>query len=427
LSLFDLLYSVLLFILSPFLAVKLLLDPRFRSDFAARFYLETSLPLDVPNHTEPIWVHAASIGEIRLAIKLIHGWKAVDQDISFLITTNTLQSRDLGRQETSVPVLVAPFDLSPVVSHFIRHTQPAHLILIETEIWPNMIRLMSRRGNVTIVNGRLSDRYIKRYMLAKYLFFRTFSRVDKVLARDQISQERFQNLGMPTEKVICQGNLKFELPPIPEEPSILAAKSDIPPGKKPFLFVAGSIQPEELHDLLPAWRSICSELPEFLMIIIPRHLNKKEEIADILSQYNAGFSFASDGGTVSEQQDGHHIYVIDRMGVLKIWYYLADVIFVGGSLCDRGGQNMVEAVGYQKPVCIGPHATNFKDEVELLSRANGLKIVHNSNELAEFIYLCHNRPEAALEMGKNGFSAIEKQAHALEDNIRLLTEIFSKQ
>lgn len=160
------------------------------------------------------------------------------------------------------------------------------------------------------------------------------------------------------------------------------------------------------------------------MVLIPRHPEKKTEFAELLTENGINFSFASDAQTIEPAEKKDHIHVIDQMGVLRTWYYLADIIFVGGSLCDRGGQNMVEAVGYQKPVCIGPFATNFKDEVDLLTRVDGLRIIDDAKELADFILEAHENPDQAADMGIRGYDAIVEQSHALDSNVNKLSEIY---
>lgn len=430
LSFFDLLYVIVLILLSPLLALKLIFNARFRSDLVARMKAGENdgrlSDIDALPTDSRIWFHAASIGEIRLAIKLIHAWKPLDVSRSFFITTNTLQSRDLGQTETTVPVLIAPLDFSPVVRRFIQRVNPAHLVLVETEIWPNMIRIMADHGRIAIVNGRLSDRYFRRYLLGRRVLKTTISRFDRVLARDHTSAERFQKMGVPAERVILQGNLKFEIP-LPPEPAFLETiRNTFIHKNKRFLFVAGSVQPEELTDILPAWRRLINHIPGFQMLLIPRHTDKKDEFASLLSQQGISFSFASAPTQGGADRDEKHIYIIDIMGVLKACYVLADVIFVGGSLCNRGGQNMIEAVGYQKPVCIGPYATNFKEEVELLSDVSGIHIVTSAADIVAFVRQCHDHPEVAAKMSKAGYEAIAAQADALSANVRKLTEIIGE-
>jgi len=426
LSVFDLFYAIAILFFSPILSFKILFDRDFRKNFTIRLFPDVSNYKDataLPANT--IWVHAASIGEIRLAIKLIHAWLQTDENRQFFITTNTIQSKTLGEKETTVPVLVAPLDLSFIVKKFIRLTNPQHLVLIETEIWPNMVRLMAKTGQITIVNARLSDRYYNRYLIGKQLFARTISHLDWILARDQVSAQRFKKLGVPENRILSQGNLKYEIPHPPDKNSLISLRTDFLSLKTSFLFVAGSLQADELEYILPAWKKLQKEVSGFQMVLIPRHPGKKDDFARVLVQSGINFSFSSELDSAHTTEQKNHILLIDQMGVLKSWYFLADAVFVGGSLCNRGGQNMVEAVGYHKPVCIGPYAINFKDEVDLLLGVGGLEIVHDSEELYAFIQMCHNSPEAAAQMGDSGYQAIAEQAHALDANISKLSEIYT--
>jgi len=425
LSVFDLFYGMALVLFSPLLAFKFLSDRQFRKNFSGRLGPFVPAPVTTSDPQSPtIWVHAASIGEIRLAIKLIHTWLQTDKEKRFFITTNTIQSKILGERETGIPVLLAPFDFSFILKKFIRLAKPRHLILIETEIWPNMVRLMAETGQVTIVNARLSDRYFKRYLRGKFLFKKTIAHFDWILARDKISTERFLSLGVPSHHVFNVGNLKYEVPQPPAESALASIRAACRSSRTRFLFVAGSLQPEELSIILPAWKILQQEVSGFQMVLIPRHPDKRDEFARTLAQKRVPHSFSSTR-TEPENGDEPHVCVIDQMGILKSWYFLADVVFVGGSLCDRGGQNMVEAVGFKKPVCIGPYATNFKDEVDLLLSVHGLQIVHNIEELVTFIRSCHQDQAAAAAMGERGYQKIAEQAHALDANVRKLSEIYS--
>ena len=425
-SIFDLIYATAIFLLSPFLLLKLLVNREFRHNFSARLFPSVTDCQKVSTaQPNAIWVHAASIGEIRLAIKLIRAWQQTDDKKTFFITTNTIQSKILGEKETNIPVLIAPLDFSYLVRKFKQLSKPQHLILIETEIWPNMIRLMAETGQITVVNGRLSDRYFKGYLKRKFLFAKTFGQLDWILARDQISAERFQLMGGSKNHILETGSLKYEVPEPPEKSSLVSIRSAFLSQNSSFLFVAGSLQPEEMEHILPAFQTLQVEFPGIQLVLIPRHPNKKDEFAKILSHNNISCSFSSDLNASQENTGRPHIFLIDQMGILKSWYYLADAIFVGGSLCNKGGQNMVEAVGYKKPVCIGPHAVNFKDEVDLLLGVGGLRIVHNADDLCTFLRICHSSPAEAAKMGENGYSAIAEQAHSLDVNISKLSEIYS--
>ncbi len=425
-SIFDLIYATAIFLLSPFLLLKLFFNRDFRHNFSARLFPNVS-DCQKASAAQPnaIWVHAASIGEIRLAIKLIHAWQQTDDKKTFFITTNTIQSKTLGEKETNIPVLIAPLDFSYLVRKFKQLTSPQHLILIETEIWPNMIRLMAETGQITVVNGRLSDRYFNGYLKRKFLLARTFGQLDWILARDQISAERFQLMGASKNQILETGSLKYEVPESPETSSLASIKSTFLSQNSSFLFVAGSLQPDELEHILPAWHTLQTDSPGFQLVLIPRHPNKRDEFAKILSHNNISYTFSSDLNASHKNMSSPHVYIIDQMGILKSWYFLADAIFVGGSLCNKGGQNMVEAVGYKKPVCIGPYAVNFKDEVDLLLGVDGLRIVHNADDLCTFLRMCQTSPAEAAKMGENGYEAIAEQAHSLDVNIRHLTKIYS--
>ena len=426
LSLFDLVYSVLLLILSPAILLRFFTQSQFRLNFLKRL-----IPVfrDTPAIESPegkrIWIHAASVGEVKIAQKLIQLWKTQDPLLEFVVTVNTLSAFDITFEENGPSTYVAPLDFTILVKRFIKHTAVNHLLLIETEIWPNMIRLMSQRGKVVIVNGRLSDRFFSRYLKSRFLLKRTLSKISFVLTRDDIASSRFKQLGVEDHKISCAGNLKYELPDEPSLEQQGALKKSYLINQAHFLFIAGSVQPEEVSSLIEVWRQLKDDIPQFRMIVVPRHPDKRQKFERELNSHEVPYLLATRDQLRIEDLKKNPINVIDEIGILRAWYELSNVVFVGGSLCKRtGGQNMVEAVGLKKPVCIGPHTPNFKEEVCLLQRVDGIRLVKDSVELVNFIKWCYSNPDKAMEYGERGYQAIRNQTNALPKIVAKLTELF---
>jgi 3-deoxy-D-manno-octulosonic-acid transferase len=420
LSVFDLVYLLL----SPLVLIVTIFNPKKWNLLYKKFsrdYLKTQFEQNGDNRC--FWVHAASVGEIKLALRLIKEWSKNQAELRFILTTNTATGLETARKTAIVPSYIAPFDFSWSIKAFLKHTGITDLILIETEIWPNLISVLSERGEVIIVNGRLSDRRMWLYRVFKKPLRSALSKVGLVLAGDQKSAERFRSFGVEAGKIKFYGNSKFELPAkiVSEKQKGLQKEYNL--SDKQFIVVAGSIQPEELTEILKGWETVTQKTPQARLILIPRHPEKEGEFQRILNANNfPDYYTASPDNTPSKEQT--KIYLIAQMGVLKSWYSLADVIFVGGSLCDRGGQNMLEAVALNKPVCIGPETPNFQQEVDILLKAKGLKIIKNGDELSSFVeWVITDSPEVR-KMAENGFLTIKKHSGALAKNIEHLNRFY---
>ena len=427
-TVFDLIYTILSIIISPFILLRILINPTFRRDLKVRLFGDYSQAgFSKTQSGKKIWVHAASSGEVSLALKLITELNNGTTGYEFFLTTNRLPGLEVAQKADGIAAFMAPLDFSFLVNKFIRATGVEDLIVIETEIWPNMIRLMSRRGKVVIANGRISDHTIKRYKLGSLLLENVFRRVSWVLAKEPESASRFVQLGVPPQKVVYLGNLKFELPVSPSQNELDRLATRFKLDGSQFLFIAGSIQPEETKILVMAWQSLKAEIPGIKLFLVPRHPDKREEFENILNQLSVPYLLSSKDLTDSKRTRENQVFIVDEFGALLCLYALGNSIFVGGSLCDfgmRGGQNMLEPVGLKKPVCVGPYTANFKQEVDILLQVESIRIVKNEAELSDFILECYQKPERISLMGERGHREIIEQAGGLEKNVQKLREIF---
>jgi len=424
---FDLIYILILACLSPIILIKILLDSRFRKTFLARLKPAIDTPLKIVSHDssqKSIWVHAASIGEAGLAVKLIQTWRLKQPHLSFLLTVGTISGLKSVSQKLDIPVILAPLDFSFMVKRIRKRFNAEHLVLIETEIWPNMIHTMSKAGTVTIINGRLSNKHYHRYFRFKGLLKQTMTSIRYVLAGDDTSEQRFVNLGVPQNRVHKFGNMKFELPTIAPKTELEKLHVKYQLNKHQPIFVAGSIQPEEIETIISAVQRI--ENFDLKLVIVPRHPEKRDEFRRILEGLSVDAVFTSENKPKNIKDSNSQILIVDEIGILRQFYQIASVIFVGGSLCNRGGQNMMEAIAYQKPVCVGPYATNFKQEMNLLLQAEGVKIIENSDMLVQFITFSLTEKTAAGEMAKKGYHLIKENSGALNKSIEFMDSVILK-
>lgn len=419
---FNLIYSVVLTLLSPVLLTRSLLDPNFWFYLKSRFLIDFNF--NIPKSSKRrIWLHAASVGEVSLAIKIAQHFEEARSDIDFFITTNTISALDMARNRGRKNVWLAPLDFSWLVKRFIETFRPEHLILIETELWPNMVTQMSQQGTVSVINGRLSDKHFKTYKRLKFLFRSTVQRISLILAGDSISEERFKLLGAAPENVRFVGNLKFELPASPSEDVIERIVADYFLQPKDWVFVMGSIQPSEVEPLMKGVLKAQKKIGKLRLFMVPRHADKKDEFKAELKKMGVSYHFSSDGPYKESYKEEGRVIVIDEVGVLLAFYKVADLIFVGGSLCNRGGQNMLEAVALKKPVFIGPFATNFQQEVNILNQGKGIRIIKSPGEIYEFLVKCLSNRRLSESYAVNGYNTLIENSGGFDKTIQGLENL----
>jgi 3-deoxy-D-manno-octulosonic-acid transferase len=333
-----------------------------------------------------LWLHAVSVGEVRLALSLIHRLRERAPGRAHHLTTVTATGRAMaGRASegsgTGRPhsLSTLPFDLPGPMGRLLDRLRPRGVILLETEIWPNLLRLCGRRGvPVLLVNGRISPRAYPRYRRVRRFLRRVLSDVQLFAMQSPEDADRIADLGAPRERIRVTGNLKFDLSPPPISRADARRNLNLQAGIP--LFLAGSTAPGEEGAVLEAFRMMRASEPRMRLVLVPRHPEDVRRGEDLLRA--AGLRVARwvrDGAGAGDCD----ALIVGVVGVLAELYAAADVVFVGGSLVKRGGQNILEPASVSKPVLFGPHTENFAAASRALLDAGGGFIVRNGRELGE--------------------------------------------
>ncbi|WP_029004491.1 3-deoxy-D-manno-octulosonic acid transferase [Azorhizobium doebereinerae] len=300
-----------------------------------------------------IWVHGASVGEIVSVLPLVD--RLMGRGFHILLTSGTLTSSRIASRRAARGVIhqFIPLDAPAFVRRFLAHWKPDLVLLAESELWPNLMTELDRRGtSVVLVNGRLSRRSAERWGRLPRSARALLSRVDLCLAQTPEDGARFKSLGAP--RVEVAGNLKFDVPAPPADPALLG-RLEAAVGDRPIL-LAASTHPGEDEVVIAAHQQLRQRLPDLLTIIAPRH---PERGADILAlAEGAGLAAAQRSRTPLPPAEAE-LYVADTIGELGLFYRLAPVAFLGGSLVRHGGQNPIEAAKIGTVVLHGPHVWNF--------------------------------------------------------------------
>jgi 3-deoxy-D-manno-octulosonic-acid transferase len=349
-------YSLLLYAITPLIWLRLLWRGRKQPEYLQHlgerygFYRQ-------PAPDKLIWVHAVSVGETRAAQPLIEGLQARWPDHRILLTGMTPTGREAGRQVYGDRVIQAylPYDYPGAVDRFCRHFSPVFGVLMETEIWPNLLAAgKCHKVPVFLVNARLSARSARGYGRISALAGPAFSALAGVAAQTSGDAERIAELGAGSVEV-C-GNLKFDVSP-PARLISLGHEWRKAIGQRPVWLAASTREGEEPL-VLEAWHRLA--IPDALLVLVPRHPQRFDEVAALLQQRGQSVVRRSEGLPAL----GTQVWLGDSMGEMAAYFTLADLAFIGGSLLPLGGQNLIEAAACDCPVLVGPHTFNFKQATE---------------------------------------------------------------
>ncbi|HET7369646.1 MAG TPA: 3-deoxy-D-manno-octulosonic acid transferase [Gammaproteobacteria bacterium] len=371
--------------------------------------------------SNPIWIHAASLGEAQAAQSLIESLLARQPRPSLLITTFSATARRHCRERYGARAVVAavPYDLPLFVNRVVREADPRVAVFVETEIWPNLYRALDRRRvPIIIVSARLSGRAFDRYRRVRRLIAACLQRVNRIGAQTQADAERFVALGAPAARVSVIGNLKFDRQPTADLTERGAALRRERLGDRP-VWVAGSTREGEEASLLEAFKTIRQRAPDAVLVLAPRH----PERASALGVMAEAAGFESDLLSKSRGPLDAAILIVDRVGELMPFYAAADVVFVGGTLVDIGGHNILEPAMLGRPVITGPHLANWRDLAGEMTAAGGLTVVNSAAELAEAVSRLLADGDARAQTGAAAQACVQRNRGALECALNLIETI----
>lgn len=379
---------------------------------------------------KPIWVHAVSVGEVMAAKPLLDELHKEFPDKKIIISTVTKTGNNIARNiaRPSDIVLYFPLDLNMVVRNFVDKINPEIFILLETEIWPNTIRIVhKRRIPIIIVNGRISPRSFRRYKFVKLFLRKILKNIDMFCMQSLVDAARIVELGAKKYKVRVTGNMKFDASLIKdffsERESLIKRTFSLNNGQK--LIVAGSTHKGEEEMLLTAFKNLKPAFPKIRLLIAPRHIDRTPEIETLARSF--GFKPARLSQlAIAQMSTNSDFLILDTLGDLKTAYNLADLVFVGGSLIPRGGQNMIEPASFGKPILFGPHTFNFQDIADLFVIKGAAVLVNNEKELeSSFKGLLENNNESKA-MGHRAKRIVEENSGATVRNMGFITELVNR-
>lgn len=388
-----------------FVPLLALAGERFRKGLAQRAGFYPRAIKDALRGSQPVWIHAASVGEVRSAARLIEELRTRFPEKKIIVSTFTYAGNRLARQVLPAhAVILLPLDLSWIVRRTLRIFQPSIIIFLETEIWPNLLRIAGRQGiPLLLLSGRLSSRSLKNYLRFRFFFQRVVRYFAALGMQTSEDAERMSLLGVEQEKITVTGSLK-QAPSTNEGTGqglswgSGAAAEGLPDGP---LWVVGSSHRGEEEIVLAAYAALKRRFPDLRMVLAPRHPERFAEVEKLLVAEGIDFEKKSQAnGSRSFRKD---VLLLDTIGDLFQFYALGDIAFVGGSLVDAGGHNILEPARCRIPVLFGPHMANFHALASgMKARGGGVEVRGRDDLIREVADLLANG-ERRKRMGDQAY------------------------
>jgi 3-deoxy-D-manno-octulosonic-acid transferase len=425
------LYSLLILILgvvvSPYLAYQAIRYKKYIGSLGQRMgYLPVSFNLD---GEESIWIHAVSVGETMTVRALIADLRRRYPNLRIFLSTTTMAGQQVARRNVHDvdAVFYLPLDLPMIVRRTLRLVKPRLFVMMETEIWPNLLRQCKRMGVATVlVNGRISSRSYPRYKIAKPFFKGVLADVDRFCMQTEESARRVIDLGADPAKVVVTGSLKFDSLDVPGVLTLDGRGQNrvlryfrMTSGRQ--VVVAGSTMREEEQIVLQAFRRIKASTANPLLVLAPRHPERFAEVAQLAR--DQAFVTAKRTDLQIDAEPRADVVVLDTIGELAQVYQIATAVFVGGSLVDTGGHNVLEPAVFGKPIVFGPYMHNFKEIAEAFVAQDAAIQVTGPHGLEEALLGLLTDPVQRARLGAAARALVESNRGAKDKCLAMIAQL----
>ena len=425
------LYSVLIVaffaVMSPYLIYQAVRYRKYVRSLPQRLgYLPVSFNLD---GDESIWIHAVSVGEVLTARALLPELRVRYPRLRIFLSTTTMTGQDIARNNLQYvdAVFYFPFDFGFIVRRTLQLVKPRLFIMMETEIWPNLLRACNRAGVKTmLVNGRISSRAYPRYRLARWFFRPVLAHVDRFCMQSEESARRIIDIGAEPNRVVVTGSLKFDSLEIPGTSSAAERGQNRVlryfriSADRPVVIAASTLKGEEEY-VLEAFQRIRATMTTALLIIAPRKPERFEDVERLARR--SGWNVARRNDLRVDHEPRYDVVVLDTMGELAQLYQVATAVFVGGSLVDAGGHNILEPAVFGKPIVFGPYMQNFA-EIARAFLDNGAAIqVHSGRELEPVLLDLLGDPVKRARLGAAARALVEANRGARTKSLAAIAQL----
>jgi len=410
-------YSLILTLVSPFLLYSLYKKKRGKPSVGKRWKEHFGFTPHIPSCHNPIWIHAASVGETLAVTPFIKQLKSLHPEIKIVLTTTTSTGAEQAeRLGDLVTHRYTPVDFSFAIKKFIQIIKPSQLIIVETELWPNTLNVVSLANiPITLLNARLSEKSYRGYKKVLPIFIPMAKQLSKVLCQYEDDAARFAKLGVAQTKLVVTGSIKFD---ISITDIVLTQGNQLREqlGKGRPIWIAASTHDGEDQQLLSVHRQLLSTIPEALLVLVPRHPERFVNVTKLSKEFGFRTLTRSSGSAISHDVQ---VYVGDTMGEMLTLMQASDVCFMGGSLVGKkvGGHNLLEPAALGMPLIIGPSYYNFTDITHALVEANACKIVHDQVDILTQLNIWLTDKQQREISGQQALSVVNKNTGAIERSL----------
>ncbi len=421
--LYNIVFPMAVLLMLPSFLVRMIRRGKYRHKFGQRFGIYSPGVREKISGTGRVWLHAVSVGEVNIALKLIQALRDADPSLVFILSTTTSTGFKLAASRKSpwLEPIYNPLDFLPVVRRVMQTIRPRALILVEAEVWPNVVCEARRLGaKAVLVNARLSPRSEKRFRAARMIAAPLFNQLDALYLQEPEDIARWTSLGVRQDKLHVTGSIKFDdsaaaARPVRNFRPVLDALGV--PVDAPVLLGGSTFEGEE-EILARVFLELRKSRPDLFLILVPRHHERGDAVARQMERL--GLTVAR--RTQSDQRTRPDILLVDTTGELVSWYLCATVVFMGKSLCGRGGQNPAEPLAAGVPVVFGPHMRNFASLVQGLLRNQAAMEISDEATLQVAVESLLSSPEKRNAMVRRGVKCLEIHRGATDRTVSLLRE-----
>jgi 3-deoxy-D-manno-octulosonic-acid transferase len=422
------LYNTLLLLASlgalPYFAIRSLRITKYRPGLRQRFGHVSPDVVSALRGRRPLWLHAVSVGEVIASVPLVNALRRRFPYLPILISTVTETGQATARERMAAAAcLYFPLDYPWVVHHVISRLQPRLFLMVETEIWPNFLRELTRQAiPAMLVNGRISPRSFRGYRHLRPFMCRVLPAISSFSMQTKLDAERIIAIGAAPSRVHITGNIKYDLAlEALTGADERALRADLGIGEAP-VFMAGSTHRGEEDIVIAAYRQARAQVPALRLLLAPRHLDRLDEVEALLRKHQLTVQRRSHGGRFPQGGEAP-VLLLDTIGELAQLYAVGTVVFVGGSFAPIGGHNVLEPAAHRKAILFGPHMHNFHQIAAALLEAGGALPVHNPDALGEHVSTLLQQPERRQALGDAAYQVLHANQGAIARTVQLIERV----
>ena len=422
-----LIYTAIFYLALPFYFIRLIIRAVQNPDYLKRWGERLGYGSNLPTEGKTVlWIHAVSVGEVNASIPLVRSLLDTYSNSEILVTTSTPTGSKilLDKMGARVKHQYVPLDLPACLNVFLDRWNPKAVIVLETEIWPNILAVCKERGIFTaLVNARLSEKSKDKYNVIQPLAAEALGNLNLLIAQYDSDANRFKEINTNLKIEVC-GNLKFDQQ-VPEEMHSISSsiRDSWSEGEQRPTLIAASTHETEEEFVLDAFLEILEEAEDALLIIVPRHPERFETVFEYIQNRDLSVARRSKKDDVTPETK---VLLGDTMGELNFLYSVSDVAFVGGSLVDHGGQNLLEPASLGLPLSSGKSLRNFQEIADELQEDKALFLIEQQKELSDFFIEMISKPRKRARIGKASAKVFEKNRGVLIEINKFLNKPLSK-